>query len=520
LLRIFDQDSGLTGEKLRINNDNLSFHPAGPSTNYELRFFGGSGEGTGVFRWDPLEAGGGRFEFDNDLAVDDTISLTSNSANGIASGGTLSIRSGLSTRITVNDSDDAVTQSLIISASNLDLAKFRQDTQGLDVNGNVNANAFDLAESFVRAEPLEAGDVVRVAPSRPDAILKASRGDKGAILGVVSTKPGFHLGGSLMDEKALKNWNAEVRARFSAARGSLQQEAVTRHPDLAKRLRDAQSLAGVDRNPQTLKLVDQAQRDIDSEALELFAVRTLAPVALSGRVPVKVDATKGPIAIGDPLGASSIPGVATKATSPGFILGTALEPLATGRAKIMMFVNRGWWAGGGNEPGSKTGEPMDEPASPATDTAAQAQKGPSAAIETVAADGWTLRARGDGQAEIVPVSEAIEEGDVLAMDDHDAYRPSTFAEDPTVVGVATSRPALLAGARLRGEGAAVVVAGMTVVKVDATWGPIHRGDLLVSSPTRGHAMRADDPPAGTVIGKALEAFEGGTGTIRVLVMLR
>jgi hypothetical protein len=56
--------------------------------------------------------------------------------------------------------------------------------------------------------------------------------------------------------------------------------------------------------------------------------------------------------------------------------------------------------------------------------------------------------------------------------------------------------------------------------VDAGYGSIRPGDLLTTSPTPGRAMRADDPRPGTVIGKALEGLESGTGVIRVLVMLR
>ena len=33
-------------------------------------------------------------------------------------------------------------------------------------------------------------------------------------------------------------------------------------------------------------------------------------------------------------------------------------------------------------------------------------------------------------------------------------------------------------------------------------------------------MRADDPVPGTIVAKALEPLEAGTGLIRVLVMLR
>ncbi|MCK4520789.1 right-handed parallel beta-helix repeat-containing protein [Candidatus Parcubacteria bacterium] len=50
------------------------------------------------------------------------------------------------------------------------------------------------------------------------------------------------------------------------------------------------------------------------------------PVALVGRVPVKVNLENGPIKIGDFLTSSSEPGVAMKATGPGRIIGQAFEP--------------------------------------------------------------------------------------------------------------------------------------------------------------------------------------------------
>jgi len=68
---------------------------------------------------------------------------------------------------------------------------------------------------------------------------------------------------------------------------------------------------------------------------------------------------------------------------------------------------------------------------------------------------------------------------------------------------------------------ALALAGVVPVKVTAENGPIAPGDLLVSSSTPGHAMcGGDNPPAGTVIGKALGALAAGSGTILMLVMLR
>ena len=68
--------------------------------------------------------------------------------------------------------------------------------------------------------------------------------------------------------------------------------------------------------------------------------------------------------------------------------------------------------------------------------------------------------------------------------------------------------------------APLALSGTVPCKVDAGYGPIQVGDLLVVSPTPGHAMRADDPAPGTVLAKALEPLDAGTGLVTVLVMLR
>ena len=50
--------------------------------------------------------------------------------------------------------------------------------------------------------------------------------------------------------------------------------------------------------------------------------------------------------------------------------------------------------------------------------------------------------------------------------------------------------------------------------------PIQKGDLLVSSDVPGHAMRMETFVPGTVIGKAMEDLQVGTGVIKILVMMR
>jgi hypothetical protein len=127
-------------------------------------------------------------------------------------------------------------------------------------------------------------------------------------------------------------------------------------------------------------------------------------------------------------------------------------------------------------------------------------------------------------ASLLAFSEPVEPGDVVVIDPDATgmMRRADTAADPTVVGVVAASPGVVLGSSDAGavNEAAVAFAGMVHCKVDAEYGPIYPGDLLVSSPTPGHAMRADVPLPGTVLGKAVEELPAGSGVIRVLVMLR
>ena len=63
-------------------------------------------------------------------------------------------------------------------------------------------------------------------------------------------------------------------------------------------------------------------------------------VGVAGRVPVKVSTENGPIAPGDLLTASSVPGVAMRATKPGATIGQALDGFSgAGEGKILVRLN-------------------------------------------------------------------------------------------------------------------------------------------------------------------------------------
>lgn len=142
---------------------------------------------------------------------------------------------------------------------------------------------------------------------------------------------------------------------------------------------------------------------------------------------------------------------------------------------------------------------------------------------TVYADGSYSTPASDF-AEMLLAVEGLEPGDVLVIGPDGKLVRSTEPYQPTVVGVYSTQPGFVGGSEQDGDTTGKVplaIVGIVPVKASAENGPIRPGDLLVASSTPGHAMKAGpNPPAGTVIGKALEGLEEGTGVIRMLVMLR
>jgi hypothetical protein len=121
-----------------------------------------------------------------------------------------------------------------------------------------------------------------------------------------------------------------------------------------------------------------------------------------------------------------------------------------------------------------------------------------------------------------------EPGDVLVVSasGSGAAERSSAAYSPAVVGVYSAVPAFVGGRSVtdgaQAGGLPVAILGVVSCKVSAENGPIRPGDLLVTSATPGYAMRADRDKAlpGTILGKALESLDSGTGLIQVLVTLQ
>lgn len=141
----------------------------------------------------------------------------------------------------------------------------------------------------------------------------------------------------------------------------------------------------------------------------------------------------------------------------------------------------------------------------------------------VYADG-TFNAGGADLAEMLPAVSGLEPGEVLVVGPDGRLTRSSQARQTSVVGVYSTRPGFLGGSPddldLAGR-VPLAIVGVVPVKVSAENGAIRPGDLLVTSATPGHAMKADANPApGTLLGKALGSLESGCGLLSVLVMLQ
>lgn len=148
---------------------------------------------------------------------------------------------------------------------------------------------------------------------------------------------------------------------------------------------------------------------------------------------------------------------------------------------------------------------------------------------TVYADG-TFTSPAADLAEMMVAAPGLEAGEVLVIGPDGILQRSTEVCQTSLAGVYSTQPAFLGGAAESGTNPGEVpltITGVAPVKVSAENGPIQPGDVLTTSLTPGHAMKADPLsldgasfyPPGCLLGKALEELDQGTGLILVLLVL-
>jgi hypothetical protein len=115
----------------------------------------------------------------------------------------------------------------------------------------------------------------------------------------------------------------------------------------------------------------------------------------------------------------------------------------------------------------------------------------------------------------------------MVLGEAGVLKPSDCAYDKRVAGVVSGADGYKPGIVLDKQPAQenrspIALLGKVFCKLDAGPAPVEVGDLLTTSETPGHAMKACDPAKafGSVIGKALRPLAGGRGLIPILIALQ
>src|SRR6185369_2845887 len=124
------------------------------------------------------------------------------------------------------------------------------------------------------------------------------------------------------------------------------------------------------------------------------------------------------------------------------------------------------------------------------------------------------------------IGPVAEPGSVVVLVGNDQVCVSEEPYDRRVGGIVSGagnyRPGIVLDRQPDANRCALALSGKVWCKVDADFSPVEVGDMLTTSSTPGHAMRASDPARafGAVIGKALGSLKSGRALVPVLVALQ
>jgi len=136
-------------------------------------------------------------------------------------------------------------------------------------------------------------------------------------------------------------------------------------------------------------------------------------------------------------------------------------------------------------------------------------------------------AGGDCAEDFTVAEPTVDPGTVMVVSGGDVLTPSALPYDKRVAGVISGAGNYRVGIVLDRQSTQpgrlpLALIGKVFCKADASYGSIEIGDLLTTSSTPGHAMKAADQSKafGSVIGKALGTLRDGQGMIPILVALQ
>ncbi len=208
-----------------------------------------------------------------------------------------------------------------------------------------------------------------------------------------------------------------------------------------------------------------------------------------------------------------------------FVAGSGIAITTNATSDRITITNTGSSGGGGGSGGTATdiivAEVLDgtypmviaEGTDPITGQSLYASSGVTLEVATSTLNVTAATARWADLAEKYLADRVYEPGTVLEFG---GTKEVTLAEDATrrVAGIVSTDPAFVMNDELQGEAVVkLALQGRVPCKVR---GKISKGDMLISG-GNGYARPSIDPILGTVIGKALEDFDGTEGVIEVVV---
>ncbi|MEO3810036.1 hypothetical protein ABGB17_13640 [Sphaerisporangium sp. B11E5] len=233
----------------------------------------------------------------------------------------------------------------------------------------------------------------------------------------------------------------------------------------------------------------------------------------------KTESTTGGAGVVGEGGAAGGPGVIGTSRHWHGVYGETSSPGATGAAAV--------WGENKSDGSGVVGKSASGAGVYGTST-----RGPAAVFDGKVAVRGDIEVSGDIRllgadlAELFETTAPAEPGTLMCLSDDGHVTPSTGAYDKKIIGIVAGagryRPGIILDSGCGAQVQPIAMVGKVCCKVDATFGPIEVGDLLTSSPTPGHAMKANDPVRafGTVVGKAMAPLDSGTGLLPVLVTLQ
>lgn len=141
-----------------------------------------------------------------------------------------------------------------------------------------------------------------------------------------------------------------------------------------------------------------------------------------------------------------------------------------------------------------------------------------ATIYATTFSGTSTTAKYADLAERYEADDVLEPGTVVCFGGAKEITACDHPNDHAVAGVVSTDPAYMMNSEAGSDATHPYVALTGRVPVKVT-GEVNKGDLLVASEVKGHAMANNNAKAGTIIGKAIGSSAGGEAVIEVLITL-